>query len=243
MKTLLPLCLIAACALADVGLRQGGAYLGPVRDLNCAPDAGIVCARNTAAARGDVACASASTTSKGCLDPSAPQNLGGDKTWTGSQRVVGVAHGSLEACSSGTKGTWQTCTTHNAPVFCNGTTNVELGGTSSAEQVLMSVFVDGIPVGFMGASTLSGSGAVVNAIESTWAAGTTTDGGVLTWRMTDGTNNCDCLVTCNAPTTRTPCAGNCSFASGVTLTPIRLTGGCILDPIAIGNVQVMGVRQ
>lgn len=246
MKTLIPLCLVAAYALADVGQRNGGAYLGPVRDINCIADAGVVCSRNSAVARGDLGCATATTTGKGCLDPAAnPQSLGGDKAWTGSQRLVGVAHSSLEACSSGAKGTWQTCTTHNAPVFCNGTTNLEFSSPTNVEQVLMSIHVDGVPIGLvMTTTTLSGAGATVTALENTWVSGTTLDAGVLTINITDGSNVCACSIPCSGPSSRTPCTGSCTYAAGATLTPTRIpTSGCTADPVVPGNMLVMGTRQ
>lgn len=242
MKKASLLLLLAACAaLADVGLKQGSTVIGPVRDISCASDGGLLCTRTTATSRGNLFCNGASATEPGCLLPDVAQTLSGDKSTTGNVRIIGHVHGSLTACDASHKGTWQTCTTHNAPVFCNGTSNVELGGTTSAEQVLWSIHVDGVPVGFMGATVLSGAGAVVNAIEGTWGSGTTS--GTLTFRITDGVNNCDCPITCNAPTTRTACAGTCAFASGVTLTPIRASSTCALDPVVIGNVQVMGTRQ
>jgi hypothetical protein len=250
MRPLLALSLFASVALADVGLLNGGTVLGPVRDLDCQRDAGLTCLADAGVRVGKLRCNEATATEPGCVTPSA-QSFAGNKTLaTGYLRVVGVAHASLTACAAGTKGMWQTCTTHNAPVFCNGTSNLELGGTSAAEKVLAAVYVNGVPTlsplgqfTQYGEVTLSsgGSWVTMNAIAGDWYAGT--GSGSLTFRVHDGSNNCDCAIDCDVPLARSTCSGNCAFAASATVAIFVLSSACTTAPVAIGNLHLMGVTQ
>lgn len=234
------LALLSSVALADVVLKNAGATVGPVTSINCSPDAGLTCVRD-AGSVGTIRCNAASAVEPGCITPSSQTLGGGTKTFSGPVLLTPVAHASLVACSSGLKGQAQACSTHNALVFCDGTNNIELNGTSGTERTLFSVYVNGIPTGQFDANKLgSAAGATVTAISTSWLSGTTSDGGVLTFRITDGSNNCDCAVSCSSPSARTSCSGSCSFAASATLTPQRQAGGCVTDPVAIGNVQVVG---
>lgn len=231
--------LVASCsALADIVLKNGGTTVGPVTSLNCSADAGVLCTRTTGSV-GNLRCNAATAIEPGCVVPSA-QTLGGDKTWNGSQRIVGVVHGSLEACDGSHVGLKQTCSTHNAEVFCNGSVNIEYTGPASTEKDFASVYVNGVPQTLMGNSFTCQSACVVTAIEGTWVAGATSDGGTLVFRLTDGTNNCDCTQACDNPSARCIPTGTCSFAAGVTVTPRRASTTCTMNPYVGGNLQVKG---
>lgn len=237
MKKLLAIvALVALPVFADVLVQQAGTTAGPVRAINCAADGGLLCTRTTAAGRGDLACNGATASEPGCVTPQA-QTFGGNKTFNGDSRIVGHVHGSLSACNAGNKGNWQTCTTHNAPVFCDGSINIELTGTSAAERVLSTVNVNGVPVLLMGGGFSAQTATTVTAIEGNWYAGTGTS---LVIRISDGSNNCDCTVSCTAPTTRTACSGSCSYAAGSTLTVARTSDTCSMNPYVGGNLLIKG---
>jgi hypothetical protein len=241
---LVSLLLIPLVVLADVGLRTGNSSaFKPVRDLECQADGGLLCSKDAGTSTGLLRCASASATEPGCVNTAA-QTMAGAKTWTGSQRIVGVAHASLTACSSGVKGLWQTCTTHSSPVFCDGTDNHELLGASTDEVVLASVFVGGIPSAGFTTALVTPSTAVwsLSAVAAGWTAGTGT-GASITLRLTDLINNCDCAIDCDEPAGRTACSGSCSWAASSTLYFYRSTSTCTRDPAASGNLQLMGVAQ
>lgn len=231
--------LVASVAFGDVILKNAGATVGPVTSINCAPDAGLFCARD-AGSVGTIRCNAANAVEPGCVTPSA-QTFSGAKTFGNSVVLSPFPHASLIACDGAHRGMLQNCSDHNALVWCNAVTNVEFNGSSSAEKALFSVYVNGIPIGTMDSNTLgSTAGATVTAIAGSWVSGTSSDGGVLTFRITDGSNNCDCPVPCSGPTARSTCSGSCSFAASATLTPARVVGGCVTDPVALGNVQVLG---
>ena len=241
MKRLAALLLVASCfAAADVGLKQGTTVIGPVRDISCVSDGGLYCSRDAGTAIGSIRCVGATATETGCVTPSA-QTFAGDKTFTGDPRIVGHVHGSLTACSSGVKGMWPTCTTHNAPVFCDGTANQELIGSSGSEEVLLAWYVDGIPVPFANSVTLdSASTWTINAVAGMWVAGTGSGSLLITLVHTGGT--CTCTIDCDVPGARTACSGNCTVAASASLGMGRGTSTCTLDPRVVGNLHVMGTR-
>jgi hypothetical protein len=241
MRTALPLCLLASVVLADVGTRQGGVYIGPARDIDCAADGGLLCTRDAGVAIARLRCNGATATEAGCVTPN-DQSWAGKKTLTDRERIVCKAHASLTACSSGEKGTWQSCCDHNAPVYCDGTTNRELVGPAADEKVLGVVHVNGIPVSLMGGAFTLQTAATVTALEGSWGSGSTSDGGTVLFRLTDGTNLCDCTVPCGAPTTRTSCSGSCAYAAGVTVTPTRNSTTCAINPYVGGDLLVKGVQ-
>jgi len=239
------LLLVPLVVLADNGLRTGNStpFL-PVRDLECQRDGGLTCFRDAGTTIGALRCTAATATETGCVTPSA-QSWSGTKTQTtGGYRIVGSSHATLTACASGTKGLQQTCTTHSALVWCDGTTNLELVGSTSGEQVLTSVGVSGVPIGYYGAGQLSAGGAwtVVNAVKALWVPGT--GSGALSWIITDGiSNTCTCDVDCDVPGTRATCSGVCAFAAGTVLFYGAFATTCTTDPVVLGNLEVMGVTQ
>lgn len=228
----------------DVRFRQGNTLIGPVSELSCRNDGGLLCTRDAGTAVGAIVCNGATATEPGCITPSA-QTLAGDKTWSGYQRIIGVAHASLTACSAGLKNMLQGCTTHGAPVWCDGTNNQELLGASSDEVVLAAYAVNGIPAAFFGAVTLPSSSAwTLNAITGFWNAGSGSSSTLrLSFVGTAGTCNCD--VDCDAPLARTACSGTCTWSAGDTVYFFRGTSGtaaCLVDP-GVGTLQLMGVAQ
>jgi hypothetical protein len=229
------LLLFAAVASADVVWKHAGVTKGPVTSVSCMADGGLLCTRD-AGMLGTVQCLSATSTEPGCVTPS-DQTWAGKKTLTDRERIVCKAHASLTACSAGEKGTWQSCCDHNAAVYCDGTTNLEFNGPAATEQVLGSVYVNGIPTVLMGSNFTLQSAATVTAIEGSWFSG---NGSTVTIRLSDGTNNCDCAVSCAAPTTRTTCAGTCAFAAGVSIATSRQSDGCSPNPYVGGNLLVKG---
>jgi hypothetical protein len=235
---------VASCAVfADTGLRTGNSSsFISVRDLECQRDAGLLCSRDAGTHTGLLRCASASATEPGCVNTTTQAFIGA-KTWNGRQRIVGVAHASLTACSSGEKGTWQTCTTHNSPVFCDGTDNHELLGSSSDEEVLAAVYVNGYfpPYWFGGVTLPSTAGWTLNAVSGFLGAGAGT--GSLTLTVSDLINTCTCSIDCDSPTGRTACSGSCSWAASSNLLVLRSSSTCTKDPSVAGNLYLMGVAQ
>jgi hypothetical protein len=231
--------LVASVAVADVIMKNAGNVAGPVTVIDCTSDGGVVCSRTASKGQGNVACASASTTEKGCLTPAA-QSLAGDKTWTGFQRITGVAHGSLVACDSGHKNMLQGCTTHGAPVWCDGTSNHELLGSSGSEQELRAVYVNGIPTLVMDWITISsGAGWTVSAVTGLWGAGS--GAGSLPIRIAGASGTCSCNIDCDAPLKRSTCTGTCTFSAGDTLLVAKTEdGGCTTEPFVAGNLSIMG---
>lgn len=265
MRLLAPLLLVPFVVLADNGLRQGGTYIGPIVDIDCAADGGLYCTRDAGVRIGKLRCVGATSAEPGCITPNA-QTLGGDKSWTGFQRLVGVTHASLTACDSSHKNMMQGCTSHGALVWCDGTTNVELSGSAQGEQVLDALPMNGIPSGIIGASTI-GSNWTVNAINGVWNVGSTSDAGTFPIAITDLTNYCVCYVPCDAPGARTSCSGTCTFSSGstvyyTTVTPSSGGGGggfytahffgssvvtkfsqCEADPAVVSGLTIMGYSR
>lgn len=250
MKTrapLLLLLLVPVAVLADVDLYRAGTRIGPVVSINCTADAGLTCVRDGGTSMGQLSCSPASTVETGCMTPGT-QSIAGNKTWTGYQRITGVAHASLTACDAAHKNMLQGCTTHGAPVWCDGTANQELIGASSDEQVLSSVHIDGIPRFTLGGFTLpSTAGWTINAISGLWSAGTGT--GTLRLSFLGSAGTCSCDIDCDTPAARNACSGNCTYSAGDGVLFLRslnsATGvtACTLDPYVVGNLQVMGVAQ
>lgn len=238
--------LLGACStLAGVGFKQGIDNIGPINDVSCKKDGGLLCTRDSGTALGTIACNGATATESGCMTP-ASQSFAGNKTWSGYHKITGVAHASLEACSAGNKNVMQGCTTHGALVWCDGTNNQELLGASSDEVVLAAQAVNGIPALLFGAVTLpSNSNWTLNAVSGFWNAGA---GGSSTLRLsfigTAGTCNCD--VDCDAPLARTSCSGTCTWSAGDTVYFFRGSSGtaaCLVDPSIGGSIYLMGVAQ
>lgn len=241
MRAAALLLLLPSLVLADIGWRQGGvAGSNRVIDVQCQSDGGLYCVRDAGTQIGLISCTGATATEPGCITPSA-QTLAGTKTLTGDLRLVGHVHASLTACASGTKGTWQTCTGHNAPVFCDGTNNIEFLGGASAETPLESLHVDGIPATVFGAFTLSGTSSwTITAVTGFWGVGTGVGSLPLTLVSTAGT--CTCTIDCDNPGARTACSGNCTIPVSTTVFGFRGTSTCTLDPYVGGNLTVMGTR-
>lgn len=88
------LLLLSACAaLADIGVRQGGTYIGPARDIDMLSDAGLYVYRDAGVSIARLACVSASATETGCVTPGT-QNWAGNKSLSGNLTVkadAGVA--------------------------------------------------------------------------------------------------------------------------------------------------------
>lgn len=70
-------------------------------------------------------------------------------------------------------------------------------------------------------------------------------GGTTNWvfRISDGSNNCDCSVACNtaAGNLRTACSGSCTFAASASLTySVNSIGDCATGATVLGNVTIEG---
>lgn len=245
MKRLaLAVVVLGSCLVfADTKLKHANVDVGPIVALNCAPDGGFLCTRD-AGSVGNLKCNSASATEPGCVTPS-DQTFAGKKSFSGRIRLNGAAHGSLTACSSGEKGTWQTCTTHNAPVFCDGTTNHELLGSSADEEVLAAIYVNGIPAPIFGGVSLPSTASwTINALSGQWIAGT--GSGTLRLGILGSAGTCICDIDCDAPTARTTCTSTCTFSASDDLILLRGSSGtaaCTLDPHVVGNLNIMGIAQ
>lgn len=243
MRIALAVALFVSCAVfADVLAQQNGTTLGPVRAVNCPADAGIVCSRTNGTPAENLRCTTATSSEPGCLFPGVQTLPNGDKTFPSPVKISGVSHGSLEACDSSHLGTRQTCSTHGAEVFCNGTTNIEYTGTASAEQVLGVIHVNGIPVAVMGGSFQTPTSATtVTAIEGSWFAGTTSDGGTVLINLKNGGSTCTCTVPCASSAVRNTCSGTCTnLGAAATLTS---SSTCTTDPYVGGELLVKGVLQ
>lgn len=247
MKRLILLSLfVAPIALAQLGLRQGTGAAKQIRDLSCVSDGGLYCSRDAGSAIGGIRCVGATATETGCITPGS-QTIAGDKTLTGYLRMTGVAHGSLTACSGGVKNMMQGCTTHGALVWCDGTNNIEVTGTSAREQELASIDVHGIPgIGALDAFVLpSSSGWTINALVGGWQAGT--GSGTLRLYFSGAAGTCTCDIDCDNPSVRNACSGNCTYAAGDSVSFARVANSstgvtaCTFDPSNRGGVHVMGV--
>lgn len=222
---------------ADTKLKSADVDVGAIVALNCAPDAGLLCTRD-AGSVGNLRCNAATATEPGCVTPS-DQAWAGKKSFTDRTRLVCKAHASLTACSSGEKGTWQTCCDHNAPVFCNGTSNTELLGATSYQE-FPPIYVNGLlhsGLLYLGAWTLPYAYTITN-VSGFIAAGAGTTQNL---RFTDGTNNCDCTIDCTGATALT-CSGNCSYAANTTVAPLITADGCTTPTTVKGLLVPEGYR-
>lgn len=239
MKTLAPLLLLPLLVFADVGMNNAGTYVGGVKDINCVADGGLWCARDAGTAMGQISCSPASSVETGCVTPGA-QTWAGTKTLSGDVRLIGHVHGSLTACSSGVKGTWQTCTTHNAPVFCNGTSNVEMLGSNSLET-FPGIYVNGLlgsHLFYVSAWTLPYA-YTITSVSGLISAGA---GTTQTLRFTDGVNNCDCSIDCTLGATNLSCTGNCTFAASTGVVSAIVSDGCTTPTTVKGILTPAGYR-
>lgn len=231
--------LLASVAGADVVLRMDNATVGPVQYLNCEKDAGLSCTRD-AGAVGFLDCAVGTPSTRGCVEPA-------DQSWTGPKRIAGgtqdvcVAHASLTACSSPNAGLEQCCSTHgNAEVWCNGTTNVELTGTT-ASVTLPPIYVNGLlgaHLAFLSSWSLPYPYTITSVSGYIMAGVGTTQ----TLRFSDGANFCDCPIDCSAGATNLTCSGNCSYATSTQVAAIITSDGCTTPTTAKGMLTPAGYR-
>jgi hypothetical protein len=241
MKLLkLALVLVPMAVLADVGWKDSKRYIGPVRDVECGVDGGLSCERDAGTPVGVLRCRSATAIEPGCVTPSA-QSFAGNKTWSGWQRLIGTTHASLTACSAGQKGTWQTCTTHNAPVFCNGTSNIELTGSTDL-TALPGVYVNGL---FHSGLLVIGSFTLpfdFTITQTSGFIGAGTGAGSVLLRYSDATNLCDCAVDCDSDQTALACTGSCSYAANTLVIALVISDTCTTPPTVKGLLTPAGYR-
>ncbi len=261
MKTLsVALLFVPVMVLADVGFRQANTYMGPIRDLDCAADAGLLCTRDAGYAIGKVRCAAASTVEPGCITPNA-QTLAGTKTLTGDLRLVGHVHASLTACSSGVKGMFQTCTSHNALVFCDGTSNIEIAGSAATEtmfEVHMNRMIAEDPAhdqttGLLDyikpakAFTAQYLYGLIN-----YGTGTTVDvllygaSGTCTFQLPCAASACGFGMSCGAGPVgfvKTTASGSCSYAAGELIAILVYNNLCTAPPTVLGTLRFEGYLQ
>lgn len=230
--------LAAGVALAETVFANADVKIGPISTLSCRSDGGLLCWRD-AGMIGEIQCNSATATEPGCITPSA-QTYAGNKTFTGDVRIVGHAHADLSACAAGQKGTWQTCTTHSAPVFCNGTANVELLGVNAVEA-FPPIYVNGLlhaNLTFLSAWTLPYAYTVTN-VSGFIAPGAGTTQNL---RFTDGVNSCDCSIDCTTGGSNFSCAGNCTFAASTAVVSTISADGCTTPTTVKGVLTPAGYR-
>ena len=152
-----------------------------------------------------------------------------DYVWTllsdGSMCINGLAGGGFGAC-----------------------TDKITAGTGSA-SLLTSVFVGAVTT-----ATTTYGGDVLPAYpftvsQATFRTSAAGSGGStdFAFRVSDGTNHCDCTMACNvvAGNKNPTCAGaggtGCSFAASASLTySVNSIGDCTTGPTIVGNVQVRG---
>jgi hypothetical protein len=235
--------LFGSCvALADIGFRQEGSVSVAVRDIACGIDGGLLCTRDAGTTVGVLRCAAASATEPGCVVPGDQAMPSGKKTWNGRQRIVGVTHASLTACSNGEKGTWQTCTTHNAPVFCNGTVNIELAGSTQLDA-FPPVYVNGLlhsGLFVLGTFTLPYAFTITQT--SGFIGAGTGVAVTQTLRYSDGTNFCDCAVDCDTDQSAVSCTGNCTYAANTLVIAVVVSDSCTTPPTVKGLLTPAGYK-
>lgn len=242
MKRLaLALSFVAAVALADTKLRMNNADVGAIQVINCQLDGGLTCQRD-AGVVGNFQVAIATSTTRGGVEPGTAQTWTGQKTFGNGAQDTCVAHASLTACSSPNAGLHQCCSTHsNAQVWCNGTSNVELTGSSSFTTITITSYL-GLYyslTGYIGTATLPYAYTVTGA-SGFISAGT--GAGSINMRYTDGTNNCDCSIDCDTDVTSLTCSGNCTYAAN-TLTIIAPNSDTCTTPPTIRSPLIFsGVR-
>lgn len=242
MKRLLVIAFgLAACLVwADTKWRNGNTTdLGFVTTVNCVKDGGLLCTRD-AGSIGDIRCMNATATETGCVTP-------GDQTWAGKKalsdraQLVCKAHASLTACAAGEKGTWQSCCTHNAPVYCNGTTNIELTGAGSL-WTLSPIYVNGLlhsGLFVIGTFTLPYQ-FTVTQVSGFIAAGT--GAGSMNIRYSDGSSFCDCAVDCDSDSSAVTCTGNCTYAASSLIIVQINSDTCSSPPTVKGLLTTAGYK-
>lgn len=237
---LLAVLFAAGVALAETVFANADVKIGPISTLSCRADGGLLCWRD-AGMVGEIQCNAASATEPGCVTPSAQSFGSGLKTFTGDVRIVGHAHASLSACPAAvSKGTWQTCTDHNAPVFCNGTANVELLGVNAIEA-FPPIYVNGLlhsNLFYLSAWTLPYAYTVTN-VSGFIAAGA---GTTQSLRFTDGVNSCDCSIDCTTGGSNFSCTGGCTFAASTLVVSIVTSDGCTTPTTVKGILTPAGYR-
>ncbi len=72
--------------------------------------------------------------------------------------------------------------------------------------------------------------------------------GLTTWRVSDGTNNCDCSMLCTATAgigaqRSAPCAGSCSFAPRAALLLSVTVAGCTTTQPSFKNIGALGLTR
>lgn len=237
----LALVVLATSSLADVNLKMAGADAGVVRDLNCGADGGLSCVK-VAGSRGDLRCLGATATEPGCLLPNVAQTTSGQKTFANGAQDTCVAHGSLTACNAGNAGLHQCCSTHGgAQVWCNGTVNIELSGTTSY-SILPGLYINGILHGgllVIASETLPYAYTLTN-ISGFIAAGS--GAGTLTLRRSDGVNLCECSVDCDSDLLNLTCSGNCTYAANTQTITAVTNDTCTSPPTVKGILFPAGYR-
>jgi hypothetical protein len=206
--------------------------------LNLVKDGGLTGHRD-AGSVANVECALATPYTRGCVEPA-------DQSWTGPKRIAGgvqpvcVTHASLTACSAGNAGLHQCCSTHsNALVHCNGSSNIELTGSSSF-QFFPAFYVNGLlhaGLLFLGAWQLPYA-FTITGVSGFVAPGV---GTTQTLRITDGTNNCDCSIDC-AGGTHFACSGNCTYVASTLVAATITSDGCTTPTTAKGLLTPEGYR-
>lgn len=241
------ICLLVAALLgclshlasADTVIKNAGTTIGPIQSLNCQTDAGITCSRLSGSA-GTLVCNPANAVEPGCVVPNVTQSFSGQKVFNNGAQNLPVAHGSLTACSGPNQGLEQTCSTHAAHVFCNGTSNIETTGTAAFSTLF------NVPAGRM----VHGLTGVMSTVSLPYQATVTlvsgnvspSAGSTLTLRLYDGTNTCNVVISCTTGAFSAP-AGSCTFPAnaGIQVQPVSDT--CTTPLIIQGDITVAGVQQ
>lgn len=245
MKKLLALSLLcAAAAIADTGLLNGGASIGPVRNLDAALDGGLTASRASGSSTGKLQCASASAINRGCVDLAA-QTFAGAKTFTSPLGLENVAHASLPiGCTAGQVAY---CTTHDSVTQCKGIGGGvfdwvdEFGSTGGGVTIVNLAgnrlfFALG---GYLGtwtapyAYTVTTAKAVV--VQGTGASA------VINLRISDNLHNCDCAVHCDTGTIDA-CTGNCSYSANTQVVAAANSDACTTPPTFRSDITISGYK-
>src|SRR3990167_2746584 len=122
---------------------------------------------------------------------------------------------------------------------------------STSPETISNVFVGAVTVASTtyGGDVLPANAYTVTQVTfrtSAAGSGGTTD---FAFRVSDGTNHCDCTFACNtgAGNINTTCAGaggtGCAYAASASLTySVNSIGDCTVGPTIVGNVQVRGYK-
>jgi hypothetical protein len=235
---------LAGIALADVGTKNGGATVGPVRDLDAALDGGLTLSRASGSSTGSLKCASATASTPGCVDTGA-QTFAGKKTFSSEERLANIAHASLPVCSGGEVAY---CTTHGSITQCKdigggvkdwvdlfgstggGVTLATLGGNRMLHSLSGYFGTFTLPYPYtikrISAVVLAGSGAAAT----------------ISVRFSSLTGNCDCAVACDANNTISDCTGNCTFAADTQVVATTTANGCTNPPTLRSDIVVSGYK-